>query len=447
MKYLSVLAAMLFFLFHQALGQDRDPYSTPPGAPLIKPSTVDIQQRLLPNHPGNAGQRVNTSNFVIVESQSTMAAHNMDAQWLSVVTGMGHTAAIYPQTVLDDTLFFASTDALIVSSGIIALTATRVTTIRKFLQFGKPVYLQGEYLTSYSTNIAFQTIVTATGGTFTLGSTVSGSLAPCTVLNNYATTTNSVPSIGYHWYGATATGCNNVEYFMRWSGNNLAFAYCPSNFAYGDLIQNTDQDWVRVGTSFPLMQNIVYAMLSGIACSVVCGSVLNAEHLLLQADPMANGDVNLQWSLDGFAVPGTFVIERNGMQLGELKVMADDKTTFEFTDARLPSGYTHYRVRHTDQNGNETLSGDITLDLGKATPCLRAGAMPGGVRLWLSDHVELASLWLVDMNGSRREIPFSEIHSAHGQEVLLSDAAAGLLAFEGITTTGEMVYAKGMFTR
>jgi hypothetical protein len=438
-------ALTLFFLGSLVQAQKTDPYSTPPGAPMVDFEEGTGTNRLNPNHPGNAGQRVAANNFTIIESQSTMAAHNMDVQWQNVLTGMGHTATILPQTALDNTGFFGSTDVLIVSSGIIALPANRVTTIRQFMQTGKSVYIQGEYLTSYGSNQAFSTIMNATGGTFALGGTVSGDLVPTTILNMYSTTTNSVPSIGYHWYGATGSGCNNLEYFMRYNGNNIGYVYCPTNGAWGDVIQNTDQDWIRVGTSYPLMQNIVYFLLSGNACSVVCGTVLEANGLDLVAQSRTDGSVNLTWTLDGDVKKGRFVIEADGDELGEMEVEASAGLTFQFVDMRLPAGRVHYRVRHIDENGQETLTGEAVLDLGNVAPKLRVTVEKTGIRLWLSQAVELDELWMTDVGGKRIALNLQDIHSVKGQFVSMHGQPSGIYMIQAITPGGTSILAKALW--
>lgn len=108
-------------------------------------------------------------NIRIIESTSANPGHTMDTQWQSVATAMGHTPTISPQTTLDNTTFFASSDVLIISSGVIALTATRISNIQAFASTGKPVYIQAEYLNTYTANGAFQSIVNALGGGFTWG--------------------------------------------------------------------------------------------------------------------------------------------------------------------------------------------------------------------------------------------------------------------------------------
>ncbi len=223
-----------------------DPFSTPPGSPALTwspPSTM----------PGAGTQA--TGNVTIIESQSTMAAHDMDAEWLSVATAMGFTAGIYPQSTLESKTFYTTTDILVVSSGIIGLSSNAVVNIEDFLREGGQVYLQGEYLTSYSTNIAFAAIVNIFSGGFTWGGTTSGDLQPMNISGACSTTPNSVPSIGYHWYGAWGTAGALVTPFMHFGGQD--FGWLLEVPGGGKMVHNTDQDWVRVTTSPALMENIL----------------------------------------------------------------------------------------------------------------------------------------------------------------------------------------------
>ena len=201
------------------------------------------------------------TTVVIIESASY--GHTMDNQWLQVCTGLGYNAAIYPQTKLDSTNWFGTTDVLIVSSGVIPLTTTGVNTIQAFLLQGGRVYLQCEYQTSYTTNIAFQQIINANGGNFNWIGTTTGTLAPMNILGSLSTTPNTIPPLTYFWYGTNANpGCNaNVESFMEYQGSYYGFIFCvPSNNSR--MIGNSDQDWVQSGTSIPLMQNIAMNLAS-----------------------------------------------------------------------------------------------------------------------------------------------------------------------------------------
>jgi len=203
-------------------------------------------------------------NIKIIESQSMNSGHAMDTKWSGVVTAMGHTPAIVPQTTLDNTAFFASTDILIISSGTIALPANRVATILQFLQTGKPVYLQSEYLSSYTTNQAFASIITSLGGSFTWNTHLTGDLHPMIVLGTYATTNNTVASLPYYWYSVSGAGdCNTIN-ILSYGGLYHGFQYIPSNPAYGSIITTTDQDWINTNTltDIALMKNFITHLIS-----------------------------------------------------------------------------------------------------------------------------------------------------------------------------------------
>lgn len=423
-----------------AWSQRTDPYSTPPGAPLIAHDHSDPQFRINPLHPGNAGNRVALSNFAIIESQSYNVGHAMDNVWRNLVIGMGHTATILPQTALDNLASLNGYDILIVSSGVITLPAGRVTTIRQFAQSGRSVYLQGEYLPSFTSNIALGTIANSTGGSVTIGNTVSGNLSPTTILNAYAATPNSVPSIGYHWYGCTATGCNNFEYFMRYGASNIGFVYCPTNAAWGDVVQSTDQDWVNTSTSLPLMQNIVYYLISGNACTVVCGILAEASRMEVVAVMREDGSVRLDWNLDGEVTAGRFEVHCNGALIGEMPVGERAGLVFGWTDERLPSGPLSYEVRHLDVNDNVTVAGTAEV-MG------RGGELhwvvrrtEDGFRVRLAEGEQLSGLQMADLNG--RVYPVSPFALGGEWLVPMRHMSSGTYVLVGITRQGEALRAK-----
>lgn len=431
---------MLLLMVLVLKAQGYDPNSTPPGAPVYVGDPYSTGNRIMRNHPGNASERVAAVNVTIIES--TSGGHTMDGVWSGVVSGMGHTPTIAPQTTLNSNAFYAGTDLLIVSSGVIGLSATAVTTIRQFIQTGKPVYIQGEYQSTYQTNIAFRDIINATGGTFALGSTVAGDLNPCTILNTYATTPNSVPSIGYHWYGNTGSGCNNIEYFMRYNGNNLGFVYCPTNAAWGDMIQSTDQDWVQQSTSLALMQNIIAHLLSGNACSVVCGVPLGASALDLQATAQPDGKVLLDWLVDGELPEGRFEILADDVVLHAFAIDETAEMHFQWRDPRFEGGMQHYAVRFYDLNGQVSLVGETVIDLGRPAPRLRVATEAAGIRLWLNGGHDCSNLFLVDMAGRRTPIAIDGLHSIEGQWISMQGHAAGVYCIEGQTLDQQPLRAK-----
>lgn len=199
-------------------------------------------------------------NINIIESQSFNPGHTMDNEWYNLVTGMGHVAVISPQTILDNTTFFGSTDILIVSSGVITLPANRITTILQFIQSGKPVYIQSEYDSTFTSNQAFSFIVNSVGGNFSWDNDFVGDLNPMNVLGTYATTNLAVPPLSYYWYsvsGSDNSQCSRLVNILEYGGEYHGFQYVPANAAYGSIITTTDQDWINTVVSTDLMENFI----------------------------------------------------------------------------------------------------------------------------------------------------------------------------------------------
>ena len=208
---------------------------------------------------------VNAASITVIESQSESSGRDMDTSWLNVANSMGHTGNISQQTTLDNTDFFSSTDMLIVSSGTISLSSSRVNTITQYLQQGGSVYLQGEYQATYSTNAAFETITESLGGDFTWSGAVEGTL-PVNVLGDFSNSPNAVSTIDGYWYGAAGYGDSTIENFLEYNGDYLGFVFTSHNSSYGQLITTTDQDWVRTLGSTAnnqlLMENIIAGSVS-----------------------------------------------------------------------------------------------------------------------------------------------------------------------------------------
>jgi hypothetical protein len=104
-----------------------------------------------------SGVNVQSQNVTIIESQSY--GHSTDVEWEQLANSMGMNATILQQSALYDTSFFATTDALIISSGVIPLTASQISSIIQFMQSGKSLYLQAEYdCGTYNTNSTFESM-------------------------------------------------------------------------------------------------------------------------------------------------------------------------------------------------------------------------------------------------------------------------------------------------
>ncbi len=201
-------------------------------------------------------------NVTIIESQSFNAGHNMDLRWNAVLNDMGHTPSIQPQTTLDDIASLADADILIISSGVIDLTAIRVNTILQFLLSGRPVHIQSEYLSTYDTNEAFAQIVSDLGGSFNWTVPFAGDLVPMNVLGTYATTNEQVAFLYDFWYSFAGEGDCNIVPFLEYGGGNHGFQYIPTDASIGSISTTADQDWVRGNASPALMMNIITHLIT-----------------------------------------------------------------------------------------------------------------------------------------------------------------------------------------
>lgn len=208
----------------------------------------------------------------VLVTQSPGGVFTMPARWQSVLTGMGHTVNIQPISVLDNNSFFATTNVLIVSDGTAAYTTTQVNTIRAFLQSGKSVYLQSEYLSTYDGNEAFATIVAALGSSFTWGATQSDDQNP-TVHGTFAVTNNAVPSLPYFWYGCTGTPGSNIFPFIKSTPGSipLGWCFCPANASYGKLITTSDQDWIQNSATYPIATDLMENIFTHLITPGLCG--------------------------------------------------------------------------------------------------------------------------------------------------------------------------------
>ena len=206
-------------------------------------------------------------HVTIIESQSYLNTDVMDVKWKNIAISMGYTASVVPQTTLDNSTFFATTDVLIISSGSIALPANRVATIQQFLQTGKPVFLQGEYQCSLSTNQAFSTLVNTLGGTFSWGGTTNG-IMQMNILGSFANAQIPIqnPVLDNFNFGCHGTGCG-IQYFLERNGLFYGYFFCPPNPTYGRLIQITDQDWINGNTNDTLMKNVITHLVDPALCS------------------------------------------------------------------------------------------------------------------------------------------------------------------------------------
>jgi gliding motility-associated-like protein len=197
-------------------------------------------------------------HFAITES----GIYTMGQSWTDAVAAVGHTSEIISEAALDNTDFFPDFDALIVSTGVTAIGPAQVDVIKQFLQTGKPVYLQSEYLASYQTNIAFASLVNDLGGVFAWTDEFSGDLSPMNVSGYISSNYNIVNSFSYYWYSVSGEGNCSIYPFLDYGGGKHGFQFLPLDPSIGTLITTSDQDWVQSLSSPELLQNIVLSLLT-----------------------------------------------------------------------------------------------------------------------------------------------------------------------------------------
>lgn len=255
-----------------------------------------------------------SANIGIIESQSNHPMQVMDANWATVVSNMGHTYTILPQTTLDDISFLQDFDILILSSGLIDLPMNRRETVKDFFMTGRSMYLQSEYQLSHPGNMMFEEIILDNGNSFNWEGESSGSITPMSITGNLSTEPNGVAELSYYWYGTYGNGDSSVIPFLEKDGKNYGFTYCPASPELGRLITTTDQDWVRIFLSEELMQNIMHTLVT--STSVATPPLVSAT--LIQAPDCENGiynfsssiqnqmaNIEYQWQINGTPVPNT----------------------------------------------------------------------------------------------------------------------------------------------
>ncbi|MCB2211241.1 hypothetical protein KQI52_03910 [bacterium] len=206
--------------------------------------------------------RVSASQVDIIESQSWSPNDVMDQNWAFVAITMGHTPTIRPQTDLDTGNFLSACDLLIISSGLIPLTATRQQTIINALNMGIPVYLQCEDNVSLSTNQTWLQIVTWYGSTFTWGTTSTALLQPMQVTGTLSQFPTPVTQFNGFDGGLTGLGGNDIETNLHFQNGEFGWYYYPRVGVVIMAATNTDQDWVRTNSDPILMENYIDNLLN-----------------------------------------------------------------------------------------------------------------------------------------------------------------------------------------
>ncbi len=205
--------------------------------------------------------------IAIIESQSAALSQDMDVRWQAVVESMGHTAAVFPQTHLDNINNLMTADILIVASGVIDVPVARRDTIAAFLASGRGVYTQGEFQATFAGNIIFEALANDQGAGFTWGPEIIGGFNAVPV-GCFASTPNPVTALAQNFAvsgAAVATGVETVQ-INEATSQPIAFSFCRPDG--GLIIVRTDQDDIRGGSDnvLNLMRNLIYRLSFSSTC-------------------------------------------------------------------------------------------------------------------------------------------------------------------------------------
>ena len=150
-------------------------------------------------------------HVTILESQSFHPAQTMDLNWYNAALVLGHAAQIEPYDFLDDACNLRHTDILVVSSGLIDLSATQSAHIKEFVRLGGQLYLQSEYLFTHAGNLAFKYLVSELGGQFDWTGQGAGQQVPMYVESPLRDNYNTVDQLNYFWYGTYGNGDGTID--------------------------------------------------------------------------------------------------------------------------------------------------------------------------------------------------------------------------------------------
>lgn len=294
----------------------------------------------------------------IINSRDINEAHCMDTVWAAAADSMGFPKQIISADSLMQASSLAGFDVIIVSSGVMEMIPAHINSLLQFIRSGKSVYIQSEYSSTLSTNIAFKSIVDSLGGSFTWGDQVMGDLNPVTILGTFATTPYNTSLINFFYWGVAGTGDTTITPFLKKDNNNIGFLFTPPSRSCGEVITQTDQDWINQRKNIPLMANILYSFQARAAFVPVELTSFTAN--------MSNGNVNLNWVTATELNNCGFEIEKyteNKWQ--KIGFVAGFGTTtyshnYQFTDNGV-KGNVLYRLKQIDFDGKFKYSNEVSV--------------------------------------------------------------------------------------
>ncbi len=253
-----------------------------------------------------------SANIAIIESTSFHPLQQMDIKWSNLATALGHTTTILSQTSLDDVNNLSGYDVLILSNGLIQLTATREEVLHQFVAQGGNAYIQAEYQATQPGSEAFEYVVNQLGETFSWIGESNGSLAPMNIFGELAEGDSPVNTIDHFWYGVYGVGGANITPFLEKNNKHYGFTFCSTNPSHGKIVTTSDQDWIRLDYSPELTQNIIQFLtnpgslvIPSIFVSVSSDEPCENEPITFTANiGTTNATVQFQWLVNGNPISG-----------------------------------------------------------------------------------------------------------------------------------------------
>jgi hypothetical protein len=187
------------------------------------------------------GPTQSARRVAIIESAVSNPGQNMDAKWQALATAANFSSMILPQTALDDSAnLLANYDILIVSSPFVVLPANRRATLLSFVNAGRGLFIQGEYVSSmFEGNQVWELVVDSLGANFSWGIAISASF-PSSAVGCWSTTPALVGNLQQNYgHPGSATGAGFGAIQVT-SGMPIGFRYCRQGG--GLVVSNTDKD-------------------------------------------------------------------------------------------------------------------------------------------------------------------------------------------------------------
>lgn len=248
-----------------------------------------------------------SANIAIIESTSFHPLQQMDSKWQNIANSAGHTTSILSQASLDDVNNLSGFDVLILSNGLIQLTAAREEVLHQFVAQGGNAYIQSEYQITQPGSEAFEYVVNQLGGTFSWTGESNGNLAPMNIFGDLAQGDIPVTTIDHFWYGAYGEGGDHITPFLEKNNKHFGFTFCSPNPSHGKIITTSDQDWIRLDYSPELLQNIIQSLTTSGALVIPSIFVSVSNDQPCENDPVTftanigatTATIQYQWFLNG----------------------------------------------------------------------------------------------------------------------------------------------------